>query len=193
VAPPDPVCQLAITKLEHAHDDRAPATLTDVLASTALVAVVVPVLDAPDCSGVGWRHLAYEPFDPARSNGLVRAYQSMHLPTPAPIDAPYYLMGGTFEAARDVDLKKVCVSFKSQVNARAEWVVPLRDRADALAWEERLSRRVCGRPRPGCEDCSNECGGAPGCCRVVMDSCPGPAGRYSTCGGFTSCDVRCCE
>jgi hypothetical protein len=193
MAPPDPVCQLAVTRLEPTHDDRAPASLGDLLASTPLVTVVVPVLDATDCSGVGWRHLAYEPFAPERSNGLIRAYQSMHLPAPAPIDAPYYLMGGTFETAQDVDLKKVCVSFKAQVNARAEWVVPLRDRAAALAWDERLSRRVCGRPPPGCEECANDCGGTPGCCRLVMDSCPGPAGHYSTCGGFMSCDARCCE
>jgi hypothetical protein len=193
VEPADPVCQLAVTKLEPARDGRAPATLAEVLESTPLVAVVVRVLNAPDCSGIGWRHVAFEPFEPGRGNGLVRAYQSMHLPAPAPTDAPYYLMGGTFDAMSKVDLKKVCVSFESQVNARAEWVVPLRDRADAVAWDERLSRGVCGRTRPGCKECGNDCGGTPGCCRVVEDSCPGPMGHYSTCAGFMPCDARCCE
>jgi hypothetical protein len=151
------------------------------------------VLDAPDCSGVGWRHLAFEPFDPKRSAGLIRAYRSLHLHTAGPAEARYYLMGGTFEAAQKVNLEKVCVPFSAQVNARIEWLLPLRDRDEAEAWAERLSRGACGRPRPGCEKCTNECDGAPGCCRLVEDSCPGSRGRNSMCAGFVPCDAPCCE
>jgi hypothetical protein len=191
--PADPLCDRVVTELDGKHHDYPPPTLTDVAPTIQLVAVVVPVLDAPDCSGVGWRHLAFEPFDAAHTEGLIRAYRSMPLHAPAPDDAPFYLMGGTIEAARDVDLKKVCVAFKSTVNVRADWVVPLRDRAEAQAWNERLSRKFCGRNRPGCRGCENNCGHAPGCCHTVEDSCPGERGRYSTCIGFVPCDAFCCE
>jgi len=192
-SPEDRLCSQPVTPLDTTHHDQTPATLGDVAPTTQLVTVVAPVLDAPDCSGVGWRHLAFEPFDAAHTEGLIRAYRSMPLPAQAPADAPYYLMGGTFEAAHEVDLKKVCVAFKSNVNVRVDWVVPLRDSADAQAWSDRLSRKFCGRNRPGCERCENSCGNGPGCCQMVEDSCPGERGRYSTCIAFFPCDASCCE
>ena len=174
------------------HGD-APLTLGDLASTTRLVAVVVRVLDAPDCSGVGWHHLAFEPFDTAHTQGLIRAYRTMPLPAPAPADAPYYLMGGTIEPVREVDLKKVCVGFKAQVNVSADWVLPLRDRAEAQAWNDRLSRKFCGRNRPGCEGCENNCGNTPGCCLTHQQDCPGERARDSTCIGFYPCDASCCE
>lgn len=153
--------------------------------------VVVPVLDEADCSGVGWRHLAFAPFDPGANDGLIRAYRAQHLPAPAPESAPFYLMGGTLEAARVVDLKKVCVSFESEVNARVDWVLPLPDRDAALRWSQRLAGTVCGRQSAACRGCSLM--GSDGCGRVETDSCPGPMGRYSTCAGVFPCEARCCD
>jgi hypothetical protein len=114
-----------------------------------MVAIGTKTLDISDCSSVGWHHLVFAPVDGDRS-GLVGAYLKRHLPVVDRMpEAPYYLIGAAVESEHEVDLGKVCVSFRGRINATPQWVLPIADEAELSLWRERVATGLCGRtPAP---------------------------------------------
>jgi hypothetical protein len=168
------------------------STLRDVLAHSDELYIVRPELREPDCSGIGHIHVSFVPIDEELGR-LQRAYRSQTVPAMLPDPAPLYLMGAHHVSPRRVDLNKVCVSFRETITMEVDWILPIADAAQAPAIQAKLDGGACGRPPPGCERCSTDCGDdAPGCCELYEDSCPGPDGDASTCAGFMPCDPKCC-
>ena len=78
--------------------------------------------------------------------GLVGAYLKRHLPVVDRVpEAPYYLVGARVEPEHEVDLGKVCVSYRGRINATPQWVVPIADDAELATWRERVANGLCGR------------------------------------------------